>query len=101
MEFDQRAVDLRNRSPRDDHGAVGRAGLAGGAHPESGGRPRPVKRVLGLTLAAVLIPVLIVEAHAALIKAVPEPESVVASDLKEIHLTFDEPIEAGSSIILF
>lgn len=60
-----------------------------------------MKRIIALALLASLIPAVVVEAHAELVKAVPEPGSVVASGIKEIRLTFDEPIMQGSSITLF
>jgi methionine-rich copper-binding protein CopC len=60
-----------------------------------------MKRILWITLAALFVPVLAAEAHAELVNAVPEPGSVVASDVREIRLTFDEAIEQGSSITLF
>jgi methionine-rich copper-binding protein CopC len=60
-----------------------------------------MKHILALTLLACLIPALVAEAHAELVKAVPEPGSVVDSGIKEIRLTFDEAIEEGSSITLF
>jgi methionine-rich copper-binding protein CopC len=60
-----------------------------------------MKRIILITLLALLVPVLVVEAHAELVKAVPEPGSVVEADLKEIRITFDEAIEEGSSITLY
>ncbi len=60
-----------------------------------------MKRIIALTFMACLIPALIAEAHAELVKAIPEPGSVVDAGIKEIRLTFDEVIEEGSSITLF
>jgi methionine-rich copper-binding protein CopC len=60
-----------------------------------------MKRIIALTLLASLVPAFVVEAHAELVKSVPEPGSVVDASIKEIRLTFDEAIEEGSSITLF
>jgi methionine-rich copper-binding protein CopC len=60
-----------------------------------------MKRAIVLTCLALLIPATVVEAHAQLVKAVPEPGAVVGPELKEIRLTFDEAVMAGSSITLF
>ena len=52
-------------------------------------------------LLALLLPGAIAEAHAELVKAAPEPGSVVSPGIKEIRLTFNEPLAEGSAITLF
>lgn len=60
-----------------------------------------MKHVVVLTLLAVLVPILAVEAHAEMVKADPAPGSTVDTGIKQIRLTFDEAIEEGSSITLY
>lgn len=60
-----------------------------------------MKRRAWVCLLGLLIPTLVAEAHAGLVKAIPEPGSVVAGGITEIRLTFDEAIEEGSSITLY
>src|SRR3990172_3672508 len=60
-----------------------------------------MKRGLMLSLVALLLPTLIVEAHAELVRAIPKPGAVVEPEVREIRLTFNEPISQGSSITLF
>ncbi|OGO67719.1 MAG: hypothetical protein A2Z37_15880 [Chloroflexi bacterium RBG_19FT_COMBO_62_14] len=52
-------------------------------------------------LLAALLPGAIAEAHAELVKAAPGPGAVVSPGIREIRLTFNEPLVEGSSITLF
>ena len=52
-------------------------------------------------LLALLLPGAIAEAHAELVKAEPEPGAVASPGIKEIRLTFNEPLVEGSTITLF
>lgn len=54
-----------------------------------------------LSLIALSLPIMRAEAHAELVRALPEPGAVVEPLFSEIRLTFDEPLAPGSSITLF
>ena len=57
--------------------------------------------VAGLTLLVLLLQVYPVLAHAQLVDAEPAPGETVSGSPDEIRLTFNEPLEPGSELVVF